>query len=110
MISAFDMVVMKVITGISLETFVPSGSESALKITPLLRSIEKNTESRLDRILASALRLKFFTATVETVTAISSVSFDFSLQEVADPSSIRAAGINRDDFLKSDFFTIVDIG
>ena len=45
--------------------FVPTGSESALKIVALARSIEKNTESRLLSTFLSSLSENALTATPE---------------------------------------------
>ena len=64
----------------SLSIFVPTGSESALNITPLARSMEKNTESRFAMTSSSSLSEKAVTATFDGVRYISTSSV-FSLQD-----------------------------
>ena len=78
------MVLAKVMVAISLLTLVPLGNESALKITPVFRSIEKNTESSLDMTLSILARRNSFTATKAGVTAISpSSSVALELHDMA---------------------------
>ena len=63
-----------IVTG-SLPITVPLGRESGLKITARLRSIAKNTESRLARMVSLAVRRNEL-----TITEYSSASWSFSIR------------------------------
>lgn len=50
-----------------MSIFVPHGNESALKITPFFKSIEKKTESRFSITSSSDVNLNDVTATLDGV-------------------------------------------
>ncbi len=69
------------------DTLVPFGSESALNITALFKSIEKNTESRLASTLSFLTRLNEVTITADSL--LLSYSISSSLSSLQDATNIE---------------------
>ena len=67
--SMWDAPSRVVISGWRQVTLVPTGSESALNMSPLIRSMEKNTLSRPAMTLSSSASENVFTTAAEAVSS-----------------------------------------